>query len=222
MQVPGSTISNEFHLESAKACVGFVRMRHAPFLIALLFLSGCSSLFVEQPKGPWAIIKHESHQCLANLKSDPELKPIAKKVTLDSHYDREEYFDLLTIEELPTSKEKVVIRKWATKLERCYRIKSESYAYEPPGVGMLSAASDSEQLVLIQELAKGSLSYGEFAIRRLDLDTKYRGEIVRAISADYKRQERRSPPKNGTSPNPPASSNSSCGWEANQWICRSL
>lgn len=197
-------------------------MPTAYLMVALLFLSGCSSLFVEQPKGPWAILKQESHQCLAKLKTDPELKLIANKVTLDSHYDRDEYFELQSIEALPGPREKAVIKKWATKLERCYRIKAESYTYEPAGVAMWSAASDSEQLALILELSKGNLSYGDFAIKRLELDTKYRGEIVRAISADYKKREGRPPPNSGPSQNLPSGSNSSCGWEGNQWICRSL
>jgi hypothetical protein len=217
-----STVLKAFHFESLQVFAGKVGIANMLFLPALLFLSGCSSLFVEQPKGPWAILKQESHQCLANLKSDPELKPIVKKVTLDTHYDRDEYFELQSIEAQPSPREKVVIKKWATKLERCYKLRAESYAYEPAGVAMLSAASDSEQLVLILELSKGNLSYGDFAIKRLELDTKYRGEIVRAISADYKSREGRPPLNNGLPQNPPSSSSSSCGWVGNQWICRSL
>jgi hypothetical protein len=222
MQASGSTVMNAFRFEAERVFAAKAGISSMRFLPVLLILSGCSSLFVEQPKGPWAILKQESHQCLANLKSDSELKPIAKKVTLDSHYDRDEYFELQSIEAQPSSKEKGVIRKWATKLERCYKLKSESYAYEPSGVAMLSAASDSEQLALILELSKGSLSYGDFAIKRLELDTKYRGEIVRAISTDYKNRDGR-PPVNASSPqSPPSGSNSSCGWVGNQWICRSL
>lgn len=199
--------------------------RRAPFvhfLAVLLCLSGCSSLFVEQPKGPWAILKQESHQCLTKLKTDPDLKPIANKVTLDSHYDRDDYFELQTIETLPTPRERGVIKKWAAKLERCYKIKAESYAYEPAGVAMWSTAADSEQLALILEFSKGNFSYGEFAIKRLELDTKYRAEIVRAISADYKRSSEFPQQKSGAAPKPPSSQSSSCGWESNQWICRSL
>ena len=197
-------------------------MLKAYFLVGLLFLSGCSSLNVEQPKGPWAILKQNSHQCLTDLKTDPELKTIANKVTLDSYYDRDAYFELLTIEEVPSSKEKAAIKKWALKLERCFKIKAESYAYEPVTVAMWSAASDSEQLALVVELSKGELKYGEFASKRLEIDTRYRGQIIRAISADYKKPSDNSHPKNTASPKAPSSSNSSCGWEANQWICRSL
>lgn len=198
------------------------RMTRVHFLAVLLSLSGCSSLFVEQPKGPWAILKQESQQCQTKLKTDQELKLIANKVTLDSHYDRDEYFELQSIEALPSPREKVVIKKWASKLERCYKIRAESYAYEPAGVAMWSVASDSEQLALVLELSKGNLSYGDFAIKRLELDTKYRAEIVRAISADYKKREGMPHLNGGSSQNPPSSSNSSCGWEGNQWICRSL
>jgi hypothetical protein len=166
-------------------------MSKALLLIGLLFLTGCSNWFVEQPKGPWAIYKQESRQCLADLKDDRELKAIANKVTLESVYDRDEYFDLLSIEDHPTTKEKVAIKKWASKLERCYRIKAQSYAYEPTNVALWSAASDSEQMVLILELHKGNLSYGQFAAKRLEVDTAYRGKILQAVSADYKKPENR-------------------------------
>jgi hypothetical protein len=165
-------------------------MSKALLLIGLLFLTGCSSWFVEQPKGPWAIYKQEFRQCLADLKDDRELKAIANKVTLESNYDRDEYFDLLGIEDRPTAKEKVAIKKWASKLERCYKIKAQCYAYEPPDVALWSAASDSEQMVLILELHKGNLSYGQFAAKRLEVDTTYRGKILQAITAGYKKSEK--------------------------------
>ncbi|MBI5889216.1 MAG: hypothetical protein HZB47_00880 [Nitrosomonadales bacterium] len=191
-------------------------------LIALLFLPGCANWFVEQPKGPWAILRHEFHQCLSNLKDDSELRPIAGKVTLDTLYDRDEYFDLLNIEESPSAKEKIAIRKWASKLERCYKIQAESYAYEPPEVAKWSAATDSEQILLVWELYKGNLSYGQFAAKRLEIDTKYRGQIMNAIAADYKKPENLQRPNSNESPKLPSSSSSSCGWEGAHWVCRSL
>jgi hypothetical protein len=157
--------------------------------VGLLFLSGCSSLFEKQPKGPWSILKHEYRQCLLDLKKDRELDAIADKVTLDVVYDRDEYFDLLSIEATPTRKEKVAIRKWASKLEHCYKIKSQAYAYEPRDVALWSAALDSDQLVLILEFHKGKISYGQFAAKRLELDTAYRGKILQAVAAGYKKSD---------------------------------
>jgi hypothetical protein len=193
------------------------------FLLAfLLLLAGCSSFFEEQPKGPWAITKQESRHCFSDLKSDRELKAIEGKVTLDSIYDRDAYFELLNIEDLPSPKEKAVIRKWSSKLERCYKIKSESYVYEPRNVAIWSAAADSEQLLLVSELSKGNLSYGEFAAKRLEVDTRYRSQIIRAIAADYKKPENMQQPRIKDSSKPSASPSSSCGWEGTQWVCRSL
>jgi hypothetical protein len=171
-------------------------MHKTIFLIGLLILSGCSDLFEKQPKDPWTILKRESRQCLSDMNHDSELSAIADKVTLDSVYDRDSYFDLLGIEEIPSAKEKVVIRKWATKLERCYRIKSRSYAYEPHNVALWSAASDSDQLALVMELHRGSLSYGKFAAKRLEVDTTYRGKILQAVAADYKKPDYSPPPSN--------------------------
>jgi hypothetical protein len=197
-------------------------MSKAYFLVGLLLLSGCASWFVEQPKGPWAELKQQSRQCLRGLEYDRELRGIADKVTLGSLYDRDEYFELLSIKDRPTAKEKIIIKKWAAKLELCYKIKAASYAYEPPGVAKWSAAADSEQLMLVFELSRGNLRYGEFAAKRLDIDTIYRGQITRAIAADYKTPGSSPQPTNNVLPKTPSASNSSCGWEGNLWVCRSL
>jgi hypothetical protein len=159
------------------------------FLAGMLLLSGCTGLFEKQPQSPWAIIKHESRQCLSDLKNDPQLSAIAGKVTLDTAYDRDAYFDLLNIEDVPTSTEKIAIKKWALKLENCYKIKAEGYAYESRDVALWSAALDSDQLVLILELQKGNLSYGKFAAKRLEVDTAYREKIVQAVAAGYKKPD---------------------------------
>jgi len=197
-------------------------MSRVYFLAVALFLSGCSSLFVEQPKSPWESSKQQSRQCLKDISDDRELKVIARKVTLESTYDRDTYFELQAIKDLPNSNEKPAIKKWAAKLDHCYKLKSESYAFEPSNVAVWSAASDSEQLSLVVELSKGNLSYGEFASRRLEIDTRYRGQIIRAISADYKKPTDAPQQKNGPPAKTPAGANSSCGWEGNQWVCRSL
>lgn len=159
------------------------------FVAGLLLLSGCSSLFQKQPQSPWALIKHESQQCLSDLKNDSQLSAISDKVSLDTAYDRDSYFDLLNIEDTPTPAEKAAIKTWALKLERCYKIKAQGYAYEPRDVAIWSAALDSDQLVLILELQKGSLSYGKFAAKRLEVDTAYRGKIIQAVAADYKKPD---------------------------------
>lgn len=177
-------------------------MPKARFLVCLLFLTGCSSLFVEQPKDPWAELKQQSRQCLLDLKNDRELMGIANKVTLESTYDRDSYFELLNIKGHPTPDEKIAIKKWASKLGHCHEIKAESYAYEPVAVAKWSAALDNEQQALVLELSKGNLSYGEFAAKRLEIDTRYRGQIVRAIAADYKKPENVIQKKNNALPKP--------------------
>lgn len=197
-------------------------MSKAHFLASLLFLTGCSSLFVEQPKDPWMKLKQESRLCFMDLKSDRELKAIEDKVTLESVYDRDVYFELLNIEERPTANEKAAIKKWLSKLERCYGINSESYAYEPKNIAIWSAASDSEQLSLVLELSRGNLSYGQFAAKRLEIDTRFRGQVMHAIAADYRKPEYKRSPRINDSAKPPVSSSSSCGWEGSQWVCRSL
>lgn len=197
-------------------------MTKVHFLVGLLFLSGCASSPVDQARTPWESLKQQSHECLLGLKNDSELKAIANKVTLENTYDRDTYFDLLSIKDLPSSDEKIAIKKWASKLELCYKIKAESYAYEPAGVAKWSAVTDSEQQSLVLEFSKGNLSYGQFAAKRLEIDTRYRGQITRAVAADYKNPDNMQQNKNNGLPKKPADSSSICGWEGTQWVCRSL
>jgi hypothetical protein len=197
-------------------------MNKLHFLAALLFLSGCASSTVEQAKTPWDALKQETRQCLSDVKNDRELRSIANKVTLGGTYDRDVYFELAGIKDLPTAEEKIVIGKWVAKLKPCYKVKAESYAYEPAGIAKWSAVMDGEQQTLLSEFSRGNLSYGRFAAMRLDIDTKYRGEITRAVSADYKRPESMPQKKDNALPKVPTDSSSSCGWEGKQWVCRSL
>ena len=197
-------------------------MTRLHFLAGLLFLSGCASSPVEQARTPWEELKQEARLCLSDVRSDRAFRSIADKVTLDGTYDREVYFELAGIKDRPTAEEKTVIRKWAARLKSCYKIKAESYAYEPAGVAKWAAMTDDEQLSLLSEFARGDLSYGQFAVKRLEIDMKYRGEITRAISADYKRPENQPQKKDGAIPKATPESSSTCGWEGKQWVCRSL
>jgi len=90
------------------------------------------------------------------------------------------------------------------------------------GIAKWSAVTDSEQLSLVAEFARGNISYAQFASRRLEIDTRYRGEITRAVVADYKNSGNGQQNKNNALPKATADPSSSCGWEGTQWVCRSL
>jgi hypothetical protein len=192
------------------------------FLAGLLFLSGCANSSVEQSKTPWESLKQETRQCLSDVKNNRELQSIASKVSLGSTYDRDVYFELAGIKDLPTAEEKIAIRKWIAELEPCYKLKAESYTYEPASIAKWFAVTDREQQALLSEFSRGDLSYGQLAVKRLEIDTKYRGEITRAVSADYKHPENMPQEKDSVMSKPPSDSSSSCGWEGTQWVCRSL
>jgi hypothetical protein len=100
--------------------------------------------------------------------------------------------------------------------------KVESYTYEPASIAKWSAVTDREQQSLLSEFLRGDLSYGQLAVKRLEIDTKYRGEITSAVSADYKRPENMPQEKNSVMPKTTSDSSSSCRWEGAQWVCRSL
>ncbi len=197
-------------------------MSRLPFLLGLLFLSGCVSTQVDQARTPWQQLQQRSRQCFLDLKNDTQLESIAHKVTLDSTYDRAVYFKLASINVLPSPDEQIAIRSWDSKLKSCYRLKAQRYDYEPAAVARWSRVKDGEQQALVRIFSKGNLSYGEFAVKRLEIDTRYRGEITRAVSADYKRPEDTQQKMGNVIQNTPSDPLSSCGWEGTQWICRSL
>lgn len=197
-------------------------MSRLPFLLGLLFLSGCVTSQVDQARTPWQQLQQRSRQCFLDIKNDTQLESIAHKVTLDSTYDRAVYFKLASINVLPTPDEQVAIRSWDSKLKSCYRLKAKSYTYEPASVAKLSGAKDGEQQALVRAFAKGTFSYGEFAMRRLEIDTRYRDEITKAVSADYKHPEDMQQNRGNVIQDMPSNPSSSCGWEGPQWICRFL
>lgn len=196
-------------------------MSKALFLVCLMFLSGCASVpvdktrnikapadqtmnskvpkdlasdpnvSIDQTSNSFESLQHQYRQCFKSLRNDQELRSIANKVTLESFYEKDIHFELQRIVEVPTQEEKNVIRKWATKLESCYKIKAESYAYALPDVASLSALEDSEQQLLVAELYKGSLTYGQFAAKHRGIDSKYRGLILQAEVIDQKSKQNR-------------------------------
>ena len=98
--------------------------------------------------------------CVSALETDPELQVIGKKVALSG---KEGNLDTLTaLEERPTPNERKVIQKWAAKRERCFK------ANPPPRDSYYQLSVDSFSLgqKLIGELAKGGMTYGQFAVRR--------------------------------------------------------
>jgi len=197
-------------------------MSRLPFLLGSLFLSGCVSSQIDRPRTQWQQLQQLSHQCFLDLKNDSQLESIAHKVTLDRTYDRDLYFKLAGINATPAPDEQIAIRKWEAKLKTCYKLKAKGYAYEPASVAKWSREMDGEQLALVHTFSGGRLSYGEFAARRLEIDTRYRSEITGAISADYKRPEDMQQKKANVIQSTPSDPWSACGWEGAQWICRSL
>jgi hypothetical protein len=138
-------------------------MPKAHFLVGLLFLSGCASSVVEQTNAPLMLLKQQSNLCFLNLKDDPELAYIADYVALESLYEDEAHFELLNNSDFPTLTEIAVINKWAAKLERCYKIKRETYVHEEPGVVRCLVKLENEQKSWVQTLASGKITYGQFA-----------------------------------------------------------
>ncbi|MBI4809443.1 MAG: DUF2846 domain-containing protein [Nitrosomonadales bacterium] len=101
--------------------------------------------------------------CVSALESDPELKPISKKVALSGKEDN--LFSLLSLDERPAKSERKVIAKWGSKRERCFN------ANPPPrdNYHQISVDAFNRGQKLILELSKGEMTYGQFAERRKEI-----------------------------------------------------
>lgn len=101
--------------------------------------------------------------CVAALDGDPELQAIGGKVALSGKDDKLE--ELRALKERPTPAERKVIVKWAGKRQACFN------GNPPPrdSYYQLSVDAFNQGQKLIQELAKGAMSYGQFAERRNEI-----------------------------------------------------
>ena len=178
--------------------------------------------YVEQASTPWQELKQQTRQCFRMSRTTGNCK---------ASRTRSRWAVLMTgmctsnwrVSRIcPLRKKRSPSGNGYPGSKSCYKLKAESYAYEPAGVAKWSAVKDGEQQSLLRSSPRGDLSYGQFAVRRLEIDTQYRGEITRAVSADYKRPENMPQKKDNVIPKTPSDSSSSCGWEGTQWVCRSL
>lgn len=180
-------------------------MTKAYLFFGLVFLSACTTAPVDM-KGDASLPADEAESsssaadtkadsleslqkkyrlCFKSLRKDPELKSIANKVTLEGSYEKDPNYELMRNSDDPTAEEKIIIRKWASKLDSCYKIKAESYTYLSTEIASLSAEADSEQQVLVMELSRGHLTFGQFTAEQLGVDSKYKGLILRAKNVNH-------------------------------------
>jgi Protein of unknown function (DUF2846) len=98
--------------------------------------------------------------CIADLESDAELRPIRYKVALSGKEDN--LAELMAIKKLPTPSERKVILKWKYKREQCFRA-------DPPPRDIyfqLSTETFDRGQELIEQLGRGRMTYGQFAEKR--------------------------------------------------------
>ena len=195
-------------------------------MAGLVFLSGCASSPKVQTAKPWDSISEQAAQCFYDLEKDAELASIASKVMLvhSLEYAKEPHPEFTKIKDFPNSEERKVIQKWATKLDACYKIRALHYVYESPRVAKLSAESDIEQQSLVTELCKGKLSFGQFASRHNQLDSRRSSRLIRALTSDIQEYEASQLQHSNGSKSAPPSLSSPCGFEGSNgsysWICR--
>lgn len=120
--------------------------------------------------------------CFDALKYDAELQPISDKVALvgsDGHT-----FSMLANENYPTSDEKQIIYKWATKREQC--INSRPQPNNP--VEQINREAFNAGQSLILDLYKGTITYGQFARKRQEIKNLADAK-TQAVIGQYQQQQ---------------------------------
>jgi len=112
----------------------------------------------------------ENERLMAKYRQDLSVKtfdPIREKVALIS--PDQTPFSILIDQTKPTEGEKVAILEWGKRRERLYREQDQLAAkYENPYASIIRSMNFG-QLLLTADLYNGSLTYGEFNKRRMEI-----------------------------------------------------
>lgn len=200
-------------------------------LAGVLLATICATANADQNRRQLELLNQQYAQCFGELGQDSELSGIANMVALDRFANLTASFEMLSNDNFPSEDEKRLILKWGTKREKCYKIRAATFSFIPPNLANLSVASDNDQQMLVLELYKGGLTYGDFAAKRQEIETRYNGQIQQALGQynagaeqqNYQNRQLQIQQQNQTKPYqapiPPRPTRSVCGWQGNQWVC---
>ncbi len=132
---------------------------HLPMLLAL-----CSSAAIAQPSG------NPAQPCYDALSGDARFAPIRDKVSLGG--DTDEMHRMTARVERPGAQEIPAIATWKSARDACHRLETDYYAKRDEGIATLAREHFAALQALIGELQSGTMTYGDFGRRRLDLYRK--------------------------------------------------
>lgn len=126
-------------------------------------------------------------ECFKALETDPELAPIASKLSLNRG-------DVATLAQMadetkPTGAEKAVIPVWAGKRDACNALQKLEASFIPGDIRIpVHLAAIDAMNLLILNLYKGQLTYGDFALQRKAAYATY-GKQLAEISAGISKDQ---------------------------------
>lgn len=159
--------------------------------------------------------------CFRALKYEVEFQPIGDKVALAGGdiltFGNEQTFSMLANDSYPTSDEKQAIYKWAIKREQCVKNLPRANPFQQIAV----EAHEAVQF-LVLDLYKGSISYGQFARQRQEINSTAATRAQNLFALTYGQQQQQQRQQQQSQPKPyvpPRATQSTCGWQGNQWVC---
>jgi hypothetical protein len=203
-------------------------------LVGVILATYCATSNADPDIERMDFLRKRYEQCFIEIGRNPALIGIANKVALEKISNPNTSFDMLSNGDLPTDDEKKLILKWGKEKEQCLNLKAEHNAMFPPILGQILVDSDNQQQMLVIELYAGKLSYGEFAAKRQEIDSRTKAQFQQAIGqleagfAQYEYQNRQlqiqrqqNEPKPYQMPQMPrhTQTQSVCGWQGSQWVC---
>lgn len=121
--------------------------------------------------------------CLDELAQAPELAVLQSKAPVELN---QQTFDMLTNTDKASGNELPAIKWWAQARDKCVALGADHLRTFPAGVANAVMAADVDFMVALADLYTGSLTYGEFARRRTELNNRLRAVVGRADD-EYKR-----------------------------------
>ena len=194
MALLGSTQTSAFIVNFEFQVARFDGMYHIRSLKSEIekqvLLTGQSVVVInDADMASYKTLQEQANTCIKNIKEDSDLQEISEKVMLSGG---EPSIIMMANDDLPTLDEKKLIIKWAGKREVCNKMYREDASYFPGNPQAFAATNTIDSFNrLVLNLYKGTVSYGEFALKRAELNSANMQKSVDQAKEQLNAQARR-------------------------------
>lgn len=137
------------------------------FALTSVAISGCTSF--GDPRVAPSIPSNPALSCFSQLKLESELVPLSSKVMLDGQTST---FSMQSDLSLAATAEKAALERWGQRRNDCFALGSQwrQRHQRPESITIINQAYRQTD-ALISVLYRGEITYGQFNVRREELNT---------------------------------------------------